>query len=87
MLRPDLTARFPGSSRASWLRLGDPLRSCGSLLLVGCSLTLISDATWGLALGVASLLGFVLTVFAPLADPPEPDDASAPVDAVLEREA
>ena len=38
-------------------------------------------------MGVASLLGFVLTVFAPLADPPEPDDASAPVDAVLEREA
>ena len=28
MLRPDLTARFRGSSRASWLRLGDPLRSC-----------------------------------------------------------
>jgi hypothetical protein len=38
-------------------------------------------------LGVASLLGFLVTAFPPLADQLEPEDASAPVDAVLAREA
>ena len=66
---------------------GHEIAVAGSLLLVGCTLMVLSDATWGLALGVASLLGFLATASAPLADPPEPDDASAPADAVLEREA
>jgi hypothetical protein len=95
LLRLTLAGRFdPGEAAGTQFRVrdrgqraGPRIVVAGSLLLVGCSLTVLSDATWGLALGVASLLGFLVTAFAPLADPPEPDDASAPVDAVLERNA
>jgi len=96
LFRLTLTGRFdPGTAAGTQPRVRDLRRQypgarivvAGSLLLVGCSLMVLSDATWGLALGVASLLGFVATAFAPLADPPESDDASVPVDAVLEREA
>ena len=96
LFRLTLAGRFdPGAAAVTPPRVrdrrgqypGPRIVVAGSLLLVGCSFTVLSHATWGLALGVASLLGFLVTAFAPLADPPEPDDASAPVDAVLEREA
>jgi hypothetical protein len=41
------------------------------LLLAGATLTVFLDSTWGLVLGIASLLAFVTASFAPLANLPE----------------
>jgi cytochrome d ubiquinol oxidase subunit II len=46
------------------------LAAAGALLVVGAVCTVLLDS-WGLALGVLSLLAFVLVAFAPLATPPE----------------
>jgi cytochrome bd ubiquinol oxidase subunit II len=46
------------------------LAAAGALLVVGAACTVLLDS-WGLALGVVSLLAFVLVAFTPLATPPE----------------
>jgi cytochrome d ubiquinol oxidase subunit II len=48
------------------------LATAGALLVVGAICTVLLDS-WGLALGVLSLLAFVLVAFTPLATPPECD--------------
>jgi cytochrome bd ubiquinol oxidase subunit II len=46
------------------------LAAAGALLVVGAVCTVLLES-WGLALGVVSLLAFVLVAFTPLATPPE----------------
>lgn len=46
------------------------IAAAGTLLVVGAVCTVLLDS-WGLALGVLSLLAFVLVAFVPLATPPE----------------
>jgi cytochrome d ubiquinol oxidase subunit II len=48
-----------------------PLVAAGGCLIAGSMLTLLLDSTWGLALGVISLLTFIALAFPPLATPPE----------------
>ena len=46
--------------------------AAGGLLIAGGTLTVLLDSTWGLALGVTSLVAFIALAFGPLATPPEP---------------
>ena len=52
------------------LRLSARLVAAGVCFVVGASLTVLIDSTWGLALGVVVLLAAPTVAFAPLAAPP-----------------